>query len=216
MTGVADRLRGWLVEAPSVAETHYGRAAPSPRAPRLALLASGRDARGLGAGLALGCAGRGAALVGFWPGRAPREGEGALPATPSARRLAGALRGHGLASRAVGRLVCVELAEVEEEAAGEAARAEAVCASTPGVPVVVVVAGPRGAAWDAVLVARDQVVVHVADEALAAVTLARLGEQGARAWRLDPSAMPGALARACALAGIMAPGLSGLREACAC
>ena len=83
------------------------------------------------------------------------------PATAAARRAAAALAARGHDATATGRLVVVALASGLEEAAAEFARA----AAALDAPAVVVLAGPRDAAADALLRAQDAVLVAAAADA---------------------------------------------------
>lgn len=199
MTGVLDRLAGWLVDpAPETAPAPVGRAVAPPS---VALLAGPRDVRALGAALALRLT-RGVAAIGVWTGEeppvaAPVDG----PALPAARRLARALRARELAAMASGRLVFASLPGPAEPSAVAARRLEA---TAEPLPTVLALAGPREAAWDAVLAERDAVLVHAADGGLAELAIERLAEQGVRAAPLRT--VPGSAARALARVGLALPG----------
>lgn len=175
------------------------RAVPPPRAPAsLAVLAPPADAPALGAALALALARRAhapAALVCVW---APVAGRPLwrAPALPAAARLAAALVARGHDARGSGRLVVVRLASQCDRAASEALRASAAAAS---VPVVLALAGPRAAAFDALLAQQDLVVVAVApgaEPALARLAVAGL-ERGVAC-----EVPPAHAARALAAAGV--------------
>jgi hypothetical protein len=201
MSSPLGRIGSWLVE-PAGAIT---RAAPRARvpvrdgpAPDLAVLAGPRDAHALAAVLALRLGG-GPGVVGLWQGAGGSAP--ALPATFSARRLRASLDARGLGATVAGRLLTVVLPL--DERAGVAA-AERLCAACGDAPVVLAVAGPRGAEWDRLLAARDLVVVHAREDSLAELAVARLAEQGVPAAALDR--LPGAPARALARAGLALPG----------
>jgi hypothetical protein len=115
-------------------------------------------------------------------------------------------------ARPAGRLVVVTLAADEVTAVGALHRAEAAAAD---IPCTLVLAAPRGPAWDHVLVERDAVLVHGADDLLVALAVDRLLDAGANASRLEPP--PGVAVRALATTGVALPGLlrpmrSALRE----
>jgi hypothetical protein len=213
MTPSLGRLTAWLVEpaaapagarqdeAPSAAGSAGVRSGARPPALDLALLAGPGDAHPLGAALALRLT-RGVAVLGLWTGqRSPAPvGPGAL-ATPATRRLAASLTARGLTAAATGRLVVVPLAGDQDDAA---ALAERLVGAVPGAPVVLAVGGPRGGAWDRLLAARDLVLVHARDTALAELTVVRLEEQGVNA--VAHAAAPAGLARGLARAGLALPG----------
>lgn len=176
------------------------RAVPPPRTPAsVALLAAEGDAPALAAGLALALARRDrapAAVVCLWVGGGSARPTWRAPALPAAARLASALAGRGHAARASGRLVTVRLAAAADRAATEALR---VMAATGAAPAVLALAGPRAAAFDALLDEQDLVVVAVAagsDPALARIAVA--GLQRGVACEVPP-AHPG---RSLAAAGI--------------
>lgn len=171
-----------------------------PRTPAsVALLAAEGDAPALAAGLALALARRyraPAAVVCVWAARAPVRPPWRAPALPATARLASALAGRGHAARASGRLVTVRLAAHGGEAAAEALR---VIAAAGAAPTVLALAGPRAAAFDALLDEQDLVVVAVAagsDPALARLAIAGL-ERGVACE--VPPAHPG---RSLAAAGV--------------
>jgi len=173
----AGRRRRRADAAPAGVSPTWACAVAPPRTPAcVALLAPTGDAPALAAGLGLALARRErapAAVVCLWAA----EGGRALwrvPALPAAARIAAALAARGHASRGSGRLVHVRLAEQCDEAAAEARRVAAVAG---GAPTVLTLAGPRAAAFDALLAEQDLVVVAVAagaDPALARLALAGL------------------------------------------
>jgi hypothetical protein len=115
---------------------------------------------------------------------------------PAAARLAATLRARGHAATAAGRLVVVRLSTSCEEAASQALR---VGAAAGGAPTVLALAGPRAAAFDALLAMQDLVVVAVAPAADAALArLATVGLERALTCPVPP-ADPG---RALAAAGL--------------
>ena len=125
-----------------------------------------------------------AALVLHWAaGR--REVSPRAPARRAARRLSAALGACGHRAWASGRLVFVALPDEPEEAAVAAGRAAAVAGRAP---CVLVVAGPRPSAIDALLRLQDGVVI-VAPEGdagdLGALAASSLAETG-----LVPSVVP--------------------------
>lgn len=170
-----------------------------PRTPAcVALLAPSADAPALASGLALVLAGRQrapAAVVYLWS-PAPARPLWRAPAVPAAARLARALAARGHAAHASGRLVVVRLAAQCDEAGAEA---PLVMAAAGRAPAVLALAGPRAAAFDALLDAQDLVVVAVpagANPALARLALA--GLERAVACEVPP-AHPG---RSLAAAGV--------------
>lgn len=96
-----------------------------------------------------------AALVCLWrPGGDPLDEDPASPAgatTPAARRVAAALEAEGLGATACGRLAWLALPDDPAEAAPVLRRGLALAE----VPVVIAVAGPRPAAFEAVLATAD-------------------------------------------------------------
>lgn len=185
--------------APAGAPPTRACAVAPPRTPAcVALLAPATEAAGLAAALGLLLARReraAAAVVCIWaatPMRLPWR----APALPAAARLASALAGRGHAARGSGRLVIVRLAADCEAAAAAALR---VIAAAGPAPTVLALAGPRAAAFDALLAAQDLVVVAPApgaDPALARLAVAGL-ERGVVC--VVPPAHPG---RSLAAAGI--------------
>jgi hypothetical protein len=143
----------------------------------LALLAPPADAPALAAGLGLALARRErapVAVVCVWSAGTSRPSWRA-PALPAAARLAAALAARGHGARASGRLVVVRLAAGCEDAATEALR---VTAAAGAAPTVIALAGPRDAAFDAVLAQQDLVVL--AAPAGSDPALARLAAAGLR------------------------------------
>lgn len=142
----------------------------------VAVLAAAADAPALGAGLGLALARREhapVAVVCVWS-VAPGRPLWRAPALPATARLATALRTRGHDARGSGRLVIVRLAAQSEQAAAEARRATAAAGAAP---TVLALAGPRAAAFDALLGEQDLVVVAVAtgsDPALARLAVAGL------------------------------------------
>jgi hypothetical protein len=153
------------------------------------------------AALALRLARSGPALVCRWP----TATHGGAPAWSGARRLAGRLAMRELTVRTAGRLALVDLTDDPVIAAVEAGRALAV-AGTIGAPAVVVVAGPRPTACDALLAERDAIVVATPAEAgaLAAAAGAGAAALGSPVMACEHRARPHE--RALALAGIAAVG----------
>lgn len=94
------------------------------------------------------------ALVSVWRSAVPTR-----PAYPAARRLAGRLAARGLAATAAGRLAWLALPEPPQTAAAAHTRA----AGAAECPAVLVVAGPRSAAFDRLLDDHDLVVVALED-----------------------------------------------------
>ena len=152
-------VASWFLTAP-VTERAAVRDHPATlTAGRIAvLLPCGAGEHGLGAVLALALAREGRSSAGLHLGwQVPGPARCAAPALPAGRRLARTLRARDLPARAVGRLVHVELPEVDGEAAAAAARA--VAASPAQTPVTIVLGGARGPALDALLADADLVLV---------------------------------------------------------
>ena len=175
-------------------------AVPLPRTPAcLAVLAPAADAHALAAVLGLALARRDrtpAAVICLWSA-APGRPAWRAPALPAAGRLAAGLTARGHDARASGRLVVVRLASQPSSAAAEAQRA---IAAAGAAPTVLALAGPRVAAFDALLAEQDLVVVALApgaDPALARLAVAGL-ERGL-ACEIPP-ARPG---RSLAAAGVL-------------
>jgi len=163
-------------------------AVPPPRTPAtVAVLAPPADAPALGAVLGLMLARRErapVAVVCVWPAVAARP-RWRAPALPAAGRLAAALVARGLDARGSGRLVVVRLAAQCDEAAAQARRASA--AAGPA-PVVLALAGPRAAAFDALIAAQDLVVVALpADAEPAMARLAVAGLERGLTCEIPPS-----------------------------
>jgi hypothetical protein len=179
-----DRSRSSGVERPAAA---------------VAVLAPASDAPALGAalGMALARAGRAPVCVVCVWSPAPARSGWRAPPTPAAARLASTLRARGHDAGASGRLVLVALSTGEEEAASQALRVGAAAGSAP---TVVVLGGPRAAAFDGLLAMQDLVVVAVASGSDA--SLARLASAGLE--RALTCALPPAdPARALAAAGLV-------------
>jgi hypothetical protein len=225
---VAQAVCGWFVhpaddgpsthqpaatDRPETRGQRSSRARGAARAPlpsTVALLATGRGARGHGAAVALAAARRGVATVAFWGGDAAEQAAGA-PAVPAARRLARSLGARDVSARARGRLVVVALPAEATAAVAAWRRAEAASAD---VPCMLVLLAARGPEWDAVLAEPDLVLVHGGDGDLVELAVDRLTESAATAARLDPP--PSLTTRVLAMAGIALPGtLSSLRAALA-
>jgi len=175
VSAVLGRLAALFIAPP-------GRVAPRvtgarPRA--VGVLCAASQAAAAGRAVALGAVQGGVVLVCRWTGRPGAAGPApGAPALPGPRRLAARLATRGLEVTSSGRVVTVILP-------AEAERARAACeraiAAAGDVPVVVVIAGPRPAAFDALLSAQERLVVVVGDgtpaplEALAIDQAARLG-----------------------------------------
>jgi hypothetical protein len=198
-TGAGGRERRADAGAPPGGPPERAGAVAPPRMPAsVALLAPAGDAPALAAALALALARReraAGAVVCVWS-PAPARALWRAPALPAAARLARALAARGHAARGSGRLVVVQLAAGCEEAAAEALR---VTAAAGAAPTVIALAGPRAAAFGALLESQDLVVAAVAPGAEPA--LARLAVAGLpRAVACEvPPAHPG---RALAAAGV--------------
>jgi len=167
--------------------------------PAVALLAPPADAPALGAALGLGLARarrNPVCVVCLWSPERVRSGRRAPP-MPAAARVAAALAARGHDATATGRLAVVRLSACGDEAASQALR---VGAAAGAAPTVLALAGPRPAAFDALLAMQDLVVVAVAPEADAA--LARLASAGLER-ALTCAVPPAAPGRALAAAGLL-------------
>ena len=167
--------------------------------PAVTVLAPPADAPALGAalGLALARALRApVCAVCVWSPEPARPGWRA-PALPAAARVAATLRDRGHEACAAGRLAVVRLSADPDEAASQALR---VTAAAGAAPTVLALAGPRAAAFDALLAMQDLVVVAVAPAADA--SLARLASAGLER-ALTCSVPPADPARALAAAGLV-------------
>jgi len=174
----ADGRRRRAGTAPTGAPPAGACAVTPPRTPvSVALLAAAGDAPALAAGLALALARRErapVAVVCVWAAGAAGRTPWRAPALPAAARLASAMAARGHGARASGRLVIVRLAAQSVPAAAEARR---VIAAAGAAPTVLALAGPRAAAFDALLDEQDLVVAAVAagaDPALARLAVAGL------------------------------------------
>ena len=166
--------------------------------PAVAVLAPPADAQALGAalGLALARARRTpVAVLCVWAPQPAGAGWRAPP-RPAAARVASALTARGHEARAAGRLAVVRLSSSCEEAAAQALR---VSAAAGPAPTVLALAGPRSAAFDALLAMQDLVVVAVAPASDAA--LARLATAGLER-SLTCAVAPATPGRALAAAGL--------------
>jgi hypothetical protein len=177
----------------------------------LAILCAAEDARAVGIAAAALVARRSrsaCAVVSVWTAPEPhRHPEARPPAARAARRLAGALSARGLDALACGRAAVVALPPDPADAATCAGRAAARAA-----PSVLVLGGPRPAAFDGLLAAQDRVLVVTrpgAPGAIGALALAGLPAGGpphrtcvlgagpvGRALAAGGLAVPGALRRA--------------------
>jgi hypothetical protein len=144
-------------EAPDVAC-----AEPAPRTPAgVAVLAAAPDAPALGAALGLALARRHRApvvAVCVWSAGQPERSAWRAPALPAARRLAEGLAARGHDARPSGRLAIAWLDGPADDAVSQARR---VLAAAGAAPAVLALGGPRSAAFDALLVEQDLVVVGV-------------------------------------------------------
>lgn len=180
------------------------RAGVGALASSLGVLANARDLAAVAVAVGVVVARRNpAALVCLHaPGDALSAPAARVPARAAAARLAASLRARGLAADARGRVVIVDLARQEGDAAGAAARA---LAAAGALPTVLAVAA-RDPDLDVLLAAQDAIVVALPPSTDA--TLAELAASGAA--RLAPRATSIALnldpaSRALALAGVRAP-----------
>jgi hypothetical protein len=176
----------------------------------VAVLCAAEDAGAAGVAMAALLARRaraGCGLACVWT--APdsyRHPETGAPARRAARRLSATLAARALDARACGRAVVVAL---EVDPAAALAGAGRAAAAAGDVPVVLVLGGPRPAAFDALLAEQDRLVVLTrpgADAAIGALALAGLPASGAAG---TVALGPGT--RALAAAGFAVP--AGLRRA---
>ena len=156
-TMALDRLRDLFLAADATrpAQQVAERAVPAT----LGVLVAPGDALVAGAAVALAAAaGRrsSCALVCHWTGADPAESPRSGLATGAARKLVGRLINRGLAAGACGRLVTVALPASETESRAATERA---LATAGDLPVVLVVAGPRPPALDALLATLDRLIV---------------------------------------------------------
>jgi hypothetical protein len=179
-------------------------AGPTLRTPpvAVAVLTAALDAHALGAALGLALARRrraSIAAVCVWSAAQSPWPACRAPALPAARRLAAALAARGHDARPAGRLAIVRLSGTDDDPALAARRA---LAATGTAPAVLVLGGPRPAAFDALLAEQDLVVVGARDDVDPVLTrLALAGLDGAaRACACEvPSIQP---ARSLAAAGV--------------
>jgi hypothetical protein len=184
------------------------RSAPVAAAPSaVAVLCAADDARAVGVAVAALLARRARAACGIaciWTAPAPhRHPEAAAPAGRAARRLAATLAARGLDGRACGRAVAVAL---EADPAAALVGAGRAAVSAGGAPGVLVLGGPRPAAFDTLLREQDRLLVLTrpgADPAVGALALGGLPAVGpppvACAVGLGPAT------RALAAAGLAVP-----------
>jgi hypothetical protein len=196
------------LEAPRRAVVRPAARSEAPAVPgAVAVLCAAEDARAVGVALASGLARRaraGCGLACVWTGQdLPPAGTARGGSSRAARRLAAALAGRGLAAQACGRAAVVALDGDPAVAVSGVRRATAAAGDAP---VVVVLGGPRPAAFDALLAEQDRLLVLTrpgADDALGALAVAGLpGDGPGRA--VCPVAL-GPAARALAAAGLAVP-----------
>jgi hypothetical protein len=173
----------------------------------VAVLCSAEDARAAGVAVAVLLARRVRAACGLaciWTAPEPhRHPEARAPASRGARRLAATLEGRGLAARACGRAVAVAL---EADPAAALAGAGRASAAARAAPTVLVLGGPRPAAFDALLAEQDQLLVLSRPGAEAAVgALALAGLPAAGPPRSVCTVGLGPAARALAATGLAVP-----------
>ena len=166
--------------------------------PRVAVLGRRRDAVPVAAALAGALRadhGSPAAAVAVWD-PAPGDDPAAAPAAPAAARLAARLTARGLEATARGRLAWLRLPDHPVSAALAARK----LAAAVDVPVVVVLAGPRTAVFEALLREQDLVVVVTPDPGGA---LARLAVETSEVPAVATAPLP-APARVLASSGLTA------------
>jgi hypothetical protein len=147
-----------------------------------AILCAPEDARAFGvaaAALIARRSGAGCAVVSVWTAPEPhRHPEARPPASRAARRLAGALSARGLDALACGRAAVVALPPDPADAVACAGRAAAASGAAPS---VLVLGGPRAAAFDDLLAGQELVLVVTrpgAARAIGALALAGLPAGG--------------------------------------
>jgi hypothetical protein len=188
----------------------------------LAVLCAAEDARAVGvavAGLLARQARAACAVACVWTApEAHRHPEARPPAARAARRLAGTLSARGLDAFPCGRAAVVALPADPAHAVAAAGRA---AAAGGAAPAVLVLGGPRAAAFDDLLTAQDRVLVVTrpdAADAIAALAAAGLPPAGpphercalalgpvGRALAASGLATPAALRRALASGGVATP-----------
>jgi hypothetical protein len=173
----------------------------------IAVLCAAEDARAVGVALAGLLARRARAACGLaciWTAPAPtRLPETGVRASRGARRLAAALEARGVGARACGRAVAVALEADPSAALVGAGRAGAAAGTAP---TVLVLGGPRPAAFDALLAEQDRLLVLTrpgADAAMGALAVAGLPPGGPA--RTVSTVGLGPAARALASAGLVVP-----------
>jgi len=172
-----------------------------------AVLCPAEDARAAGVALAALLARRARAACGLaciWTAPEPhRHPEASAPPSRAARRLAATLTPRGIDARACGRVVAVAL---ESDPAAALAAAGRAVAAADAAPVVVVLGGPRPAAFDELLGGQDRLLVLTrpgADPAMSALAVAGLPPDGPPAVACTVGLGPAA--RAIAAAGLAVP-----------
>jgi hypothetical protein len=173
----------------------------------LAVLCAADDARAVGvaaAGLLARQARAACALACVWTAPEPhRHPEARPPAARAARRLGGALSARGLDALPCGRAAVVALPPDPGEAVTATGRAAAAAGAAPA---VLVLGGPRTAAFDDLLAAQDRVLVVTrpdAAEAIAALAAAGLPPAGPPHERCTLALGP--VGRALAASGLATP-----------
>ena len=203
MSGLLSRACGLFLE-PAAARPPRPALVASSVAPAAGLVCHPCDAAPLGAAIALSLVGRrGSALVATWHPdghthfRAPHA-----PASRQARRLASSLTARGIEASASGRLTSAVLPPDPDDVGVAVERA----AAATGVPLVIVVGGPRCPSLDAVLASLDVVCVAPPPEAgsqLTDLAVSGLAALGPPVQLCRPLSSP--VFRALAVAGLAAP-----------
>lgn len=200
-------------------------AAPDPRSTApvstaarsaVAILCATEDARAVGVAAAVLLA-RAArtptALACLWTApNPPRHPDARPPATRGARRLAAALAARGLDAVPCGRAATVALPADPSAALAAAGRAAAAAAAAP---VVLVLGGPRDAAFDDLLAVQDRLLVVTRPgpgEAIAGLALAGLPDPAPPAGTCALAFGPAGRALAAAGLAVPAPLRAALRE----
>ena len=208
-----------LVEAAPRSAAPDGRAiapASTDALSALAMLCAPEDARALGvaAGVVLARAARApTALACLWTAPdAARHPDARPPSVRGARRLAAALTARGLDAVPSGRVATVALPADPSAALAAAGRAAAAAGAAP---VVLVLGGPRDAAFDELLAVQDRLLVVArpgSGEAIAGLALAGLPDLAPPATTCTLALGPAGRALAAAGVAVPAPLRSALRE----
>lgn len=202
MTMLRALVEHFVAPAQDVASSSPARREPVPAVavvpPAAGVLCGPRHAGAAGAAVALRLAQRQrarAAVAALWPPESlDAPSVPGAPPSREARRVADALKARDFAVQTAGRVVVAALPGEQEEAAAAAERAFVVAAH---LPTVLVLAGPREEPLDAVLCARDLVLVaDDLDDAVAELAVDALRRRGVAARRCVLPTAPVAAAAA--------------------